>query len=340
MKSRHWAVMGLLQVLAFASFNLQAQERSRVVNTEANAKTIIMETGSSWMDLAPESELIQGMGLTPAEINPPAALRASVDNDPTNGGGGTGPVGPVGAGGVLPSPSAILSQNRFGTFNQVGTTNLSFLLDEMWLWIEGEVRNGIHDKLVNARREQTGPDLEGFYNIQISIAPFATATKRVYVWPDKHKMRVTWTLPNNAISCRARLNNWPDRDVDIVTTIHMAVDIQATGSKTDPTDVLSSYLYFSNTQASNDGILYEETFNSETEAEFNSTLEDIPVAFTELMFRPLSQALAAKIAPTSLDLKFDYLTSQSRLVFRIYNPTQALPKVDLQPVKAASTLSR
>jgi hypothetical protein len=213
------------------------------------------------------------------------------------------------------------------------------MLDETWLWIENQVRNGIHDKLANAHREQTGPDLEGFYNIQISIAPFTTATKRVYVWPDKHKMRLTWTLPNNAISCRASLNNWPDRDVWIITTIHMVVDIQATGSKTDPTDVVYSFLYFSDTQASNDGTLYEETFNDETEAEFNSTMEDIPVALPDLVFGPLSQALAAKTSPSSLDLQFDYVTAQSRLVFRIFNPTISLPPVATQSVNA-TTLQR
>jgi hypothetical protein len=222
----------------------------------------------------------------------------------------------------------------------VGTADLCFLLDETWLWIENEVRNGIHDHLANARREQTGPDLEGFYNIQISIAPFTTATKRVYVWPEKHKMRLTWTLPNNAISCRASLNNWPDRDVSIVTTINMVVDIQTTASKTDPTEVVGSYLYFSDTQASNDGILYEETFNDETEAEFNSTQEDIPVALSDFTFGPLSQALAAKMSPTTLDLKFDYVVAQSRLVFRIFNPTISLPTAELQPVKAATALRR
>ncbi|MDX1929434.1 MAG: hypothetical protein SFV81_23105 [Pirellulaceae bacterium] len=347
MKSRNWAIVGLLQVLALAPIQTQAQINTRAVKTEVNAKTILMETGDSWMDYAVEAELIRDLGMKPDEINPPvpAAMRAAVDNDPTNGGGGnggggSGGTGPVGTSGVLPSPSSILSQNRLGKFTQVGTTNLAFMLDETWLWIEGQVRDGIYDKLANAHREQTGPDLEGFYNIQISMAPFTTATKRVYVWPDKHKMRLTWTLANNSISCRASLNNWPDRDVDIVTTIHMVVDIQATGSKTDPTDVVYSYLYFSNTQASNDGILYEETFNNATEAEFNSTFEEIPAALPDLMFRPLSQTLASKLAPTSLDLKFDYVTAQSRLVFRIFNPTRSLPTLDVQPVNTATTLRR
>ena len=349
MKSRNWAVMGLLQMLALAPINVQAQNRVNAVKTEISAATIVMESGNSWMDHALESELIRDMGLTPDEINPPVptAMRVAVDTDPTDGdggngggGGGGGGTGPVGTSGVLPSPSSILSQNRFGTFTQVGTTNLAAMLDETWLWIEGQVRDGIEDKLANAHREQTGPDLEGFYNIQISIAPFTTATKRVYVWPDQHKMRLTWTLPNNAISCRASLNNWPDRDVDIVTTINMVVDVQTTGSKTDPTDVVYSYLYFNGTQASNDGTLYEETFNNATEAEFNSTFEEIPAVLPDLMFRPLSQALASKMTPTSLELKFDYVSAQSRLVFRIYNPTKSLPTVDLQPVTSVSQTLR
>ena len=120
----------------------------------------------------------------------------------------------------------------------------------------------------------------------------------------------------------------------------MVVDIQATGSKTDPAEAVASYVYFSNTQASNDGILYEETFNDETEAEFNSTHEDIPLALTDLMFGPLSQALAAKMSPSTLDLQFDYVVSQSRLVFRIFNPTRSLPTAELQPVTTATKILR
>ena len=339
MKSRHWALIGLLQVMTFMSLN--AQDKTKTSGTEIITKALVTETGNSWMDHAHEEDLIAWLGLRPAEVNPTSsAMRISVDQDPTGGGGGGGGGGPVGKGGVLPCPSAILSQNRFGLFRQVGSADLCFMLDETWLFIESQVRNGIHDQLANARREQTGPDLEGFYNIQISIAPFTTATKRVYVWPEKHKMRLTWTLPNNSISCRASLNNWPDRDVSIVTTIHMVVDIQTTGTKTDPTEVVNSYLYFSDTQVSNDGILYEETFNHETESEFNSTHEDLPVAFVDLMFGNLSQTLAAKSSPTTSDLQFDYVTAQARLVFRLFNPTKSLPTVELQPVSSATNTLR
>ena len=120
----------------------------------------------------------------------------------------------------------------------------------------------------------------------------------------------------------------------------MAVDIQTTGIKTDPTEVVNSSIYFSNTQASNDGILYEETFNDATEAEFNSTYEDIPVAFVDLMFNNLSKNLAAKSSPATYDLQFDYVVSQSRLVFRLFNPKISLPTTQLQAVSAATTTLR
>ncbi len=343
MKSRQWAVIGLMQVMAIASVAAQDRLKTTTLSSGGNA---VFADPDSWMNDVPEAELIQWLGLDPVDVNPPAtAMRIRIDDDTTpddggNGGGGGGGGGPVGTSGVLPCPSAILSQNRYGLWNQVGSSDLCFMLDETWLWIENEVQDGIYDRLANAYRDQTGPNLHGFYNIDIEIAPFTTASKRVYVWPDKHKMRLTWTLPNNHISCRANLNNWPDRDVEISTTIHMTVDIQTTDLRTNPTEVVYSYISFSNTQASNDGTLYEETFNVETEAEFNSTQKDIPVELTNWTFGDLSDALAANASTSTYDFQFDYVVAQSRLVFRLFNPTTAPPKFEWSSVTSATQAAR
>jgi hypothetical protein len=213
------------------------------------------------------------------------------------------------------------------------------MLNETWLFIENAVISGIEDRLASTHRELTGPDLQGFYDINISTSATSLATKRVYVWPEQNRMRLTWSLPNNSITCRANLNNWPDRDVTILTTINVVVEMRTTGNRTSPTEISASYVTFSNTDASNDGILYEDRFNQELELDFNSTMEEIPTALTGLMFSQVNSRLTPSMA-TSTTLKFAYETNLSRLVFRLHNPIIASPVAALPGGQLSKATSR
>jgi hypothetical protein len=344
MSMRFGNVTGLLFLLICVSAPAMAQERlrnSKLNATQTPARSV--ELGESWMDNADERELIQFLGLQPHEINP-VQMMMRIDNDgPTDddhgGGGGGGNTGPTGVWGVLPSPSPILSQNRWGAWRQVANVDLGFMLDETWLFIEGAVIDGIQERLTNTHRELTGPDLRGFYDINIATSVFTSASKRVYVWPEQNRMRLTWSLPNNSITCRANLNNWPDRDVTIITTINLVVEMRTTGNRTSPTEISASYITFSNTQASNDGILHEDAFNHELQADFNTTYEEIPTALPGLMFSQVNARLAPSMATTTT-LKFAYESNLSRLVFRLHNPTISGPIANLPSTQLSKARAR
>lgn len=332
MKKTICMILGVALWSFIATNNLLAQtSKTPVAPKKALPKSNEQDLGQSWMDHVDELALIQHLGLDPVEVNPPA-LRMMIDDNPDDtgtggggGGGGSGGSGPTGTGGALLAVSRIQSQNSKGVFQNVGTIDLPAFVNQMWLTIEGSVTQGIEDRLANTHRDLTGPDLNGFYNINFSMTDVSSATKTVYVWPDNRKARLTLTLPNNLITCRANLNNWPDRDVEIETDIHLDIDIQLTNTFSDPTQIVSSAVRFSGTDAWNDGILYEDTFNAELEADFNSTYEDVPAAFVDLLFTADNNTIASKTSTATRSIQFQYVATEKRLNFKIFNQSKVLP---------------
>ncbi|MFO0940482.1 MAG: hypothetical protein U0930_06915 [Pirellulales bacterium] len=310
--------------LVITSSSVRAQtNKTTAVARKSLPKSNQQDLGKTWMDQVDEQALIHFLGIDPSDVNPPAAMRIAVD-DPGNtggggGGGGGGGTGPVGTGGALLAVSRIQSQNFKGIFQNVGTIDLPAFIDETWSTIESSVTQGIEDQLANTHRSLTGPDLQGFYNIQISLTGLSQASRAVYVWPDNRKARITLTLPDNVITCRANLNNWPDRDVGVRTNIHLDIDIKLTDTFSDPTQIVSSAVRFSGTEAWNDGILYEDTFNAELEADFNATYEDVPAALVDLLFTADNNLLASKTSASTRSIQFQYVAAEKRLNFKILN---------------------
>ncbi len=323
----------------FSTSNLRAQSNKVTsVAGKSLASAPRQDAGQSWMDHMNELALIQFLGLDPIEINPPA-MRIAVDDNPGDtgtGGGGGGGSGPVGTGGQLLNVSRIQSQNIKGAFQNVGTIDLPEFVDDVWALIESNVAQGIEEQLASTHRDLTGPDLNGFYNIQISLTDLSLANRSVHVWPDNRKARVTLTLPNNVITCRANLNNWPDRDVGVRTNIHLDIDIQLNNTFSDPTQIVSSVVRFSGTEAWNDGILYEDTFNAELEADFNATHEDVPATFVDVLFTADNNLLASKTSAATRAIQFQYVAAEKRLNFKIFNQLLATPLLDVQ----ATTVKR
>lgn len=328
-------IVFLVLVIALGLVASPSRVQAQVTKAKAAASKPLPQTsrqdlGQNWMDHVDEMALIQFLGLDPIEINPPA-MRVAVDNPGdtggSGGGGGGGGTGPVGTGGPLNAVSLIQSQNFKGIFQNVGTIDLPEFVGDTWLAIESSVAQGIEDQLANTYRSLTGPDLQGFYNIQISLTGLSQASRTVYVWPDNRKARITLTLPNNVITCRANLNNWPDRDVGIRTNIHLDIDIKLTDTFADPTQIVSSAVSFSNTEAWNDGILYEDTFNSELEADFNATREDVPAAFVDLLFTADNNLLASKTSASTRSIQFQYVAAEKRLNFKIFNQVKVVSPV-------------
>lgn len=308
--------------VCFSANSLRAQSnKTTSVAGKSPTNSTPQEMGQSWMDHVNELTLIQFLGLDPVEVNPPA-MRIAVDDNPGDtgtGGGGGGGSGPVGTGGQLVNVSRIQSQSIKGIFQNVGTIDLPEFVNDTWALIESGVAQGIEDKLANTHRDLTGPDLNGFYNIHISLTDLSLASKSVYVWPGNRKARVTLTLPNNVITCRANLNNWPDRDVGVRTNIHLDIDIQLNNTFSDPTQIVSSAVRFSGAEAWNDGILYEDTFNAELEADFNATYEDVPATFVDVLFTADNNLLASKTSAATRSIQFQYVAAEKRLNFKIFN---------------------